>query len=87
MQNHKEVSVVSFGIENEENEWDEFVKNLPGWHNAIGTHPEYKFDNETVKKYNLLGTPSYFVLDKDKNIIAMPDHEEDVEKYFNGDNE
>ncbi|GFD78577.1 AhpC/TSA family protein [Tenacibaculum sp. Mcav3-52] len=85
MQTHKEVSVVSFGIENEENEWDEFVKNLPGWHNAIGTHPEYKFDNETVKKYNLLGTPSYFVLDKDKNIIAMPDHVEDVEKYFNSD--
>nr|WP_299031324.1 TlpA disulfide reductase family protein [uncultured Tenacibaculum sp.] len=84
MQSHKEVSVISFGIEHDATEWTEFVKSLPEWHNAIGTHPEYKFDNETVRKYNLLGTPSYFVLDKDKKIIAMPDHEEDVEKYFNG---
>ena len=85
MQSHKEVSVISFGIEHDATEWTEFVKSLPEWHNAIGTHPEYKFDNETVRKYNLLGTPSYFVLDKDKKIIAMPDHEEDVEKYFNGE--
>jgi len=84
MQTHKEISVISFGIENDATEWTEFVKDLPEWHNAVGTHPEYKFDNETVKKYNLLGTPSYFILDKSKKIIAMPDHVEDVEKYFNG---
>ncbi len=83
MQTHKEVSVISFGIEDDAAEWTAFVKDLPEWHNAIGTHPDYKFDNETVKKYNLLGTPTYFILDKDKKIIAMPDHEEDVEKYFN----
>ncbi|WP_428741492.1 TlpA family protein disulfide reductase [Tenacibaculum sp.] len=82
MKTHKEVSVVSFGIENDEIEWTEFVKDLPEWHNAVGTHPEYKFDNETVKKYNLLGTPSYFVLDREKRIIAMPDHVQDVQKYF-----
>ncbi len=84
MQNHKNVSVISFGIENNEDKeaWTEFVKKLPNWHNAIGTHPEYKFDNETVQMYNLLGTPSYFVLDKNKKIIAMPNQLEDVEKYF-----
>ncbi|WP_408023462.1 TlpA family protein disulfide reductase [Tenacibaculum sediminilitoris] len=87
MQTHKEVSVVSFGIENEETKWNEFVKNLPKWHNAIGTHPDNKWDNETVRKYQLLATPSYFVLDRNKKIIAMPDHVEDVEKYFNSINE
>lgn len=86
MLNHKDVSVISFGIENEDAipTWNEFIKDLPEWHNAMGTHPEYKFDNETVKKYNLLGTPSYFVLDRNKRIIAMPEHAEDVEKYFGG---
>ena len=84
MQNHKDTSVISFGIENNDDIeiWTEFVKNLPNWHNAMGTHPEYKFDNETVQMYNLLGTPSYFVLDKNKKIIAMPDQLEDVEAYF-----
>ena len=86
MQNHKTVSVISFGIENLEDEatWVEFTKNLPYWHNAIGTHPDHKWSNETAEAYNLLGTPSYFVLDKDKKIIAMPNDIEDVEKYFEG---
>lgn len=84
MQNHKNVSVISFGIENNDDKetWEEFVKKLPNWHNAIGTHPEYKFDNETVQMYNLLGTPSYFILDKNKKIIAMPNQLKDVETYF-----
>ncbi len=83
MENHKNTSVISFGIENDDIGWTEFVKTLPNWHNAMGTHPENKWENETVRLYNLLSTPSYFVLDKNKKIIAMPDHVEDVEKYFN----
>ncbi|MFD0993804.1 TlpA family protein disulfide reductase [Tenacibaculum geojense] len=83
MQAYKNVSVISFGIENEVTEWQEFVKNLPNFHNAVGTHPDYKFDNETVKKYNLTGTPSYFILDKDKKIIALPNGLEDVKAYLN----
>ncbi|WP_299105154.1 TlpA disulfide reductase family protein [uncultured Tenacibaculum sp.] len=85
MQSHKNVSVISFGIENESDKdaWVSFTTNkLPNWHNAIGTHPEHKWSNETVQKYNLLGTPSYFVLDQNKKIIAMPDQFEDVKKYF-----
>ena len=83
MQAHKNVSVVSFGIEYGSNvAWKEFVKNLPGWHHAMGTHPENKFENEIVQQYNLLATPSYFVLDKDKKIIAMPNQFEDIKKYF-----
>lgn len=80
---HETISVITFGIENNELDWTEFVKNLPYSHNAIGTHPEDKFDNETVLKYNLTGTPSYFILDKNKKIIALPNDLEDVKKYFN----
>ncbi|MBE7647036.1 AhpC/TSA family protein [Tenacibaculum finnmarkense] len=83
MQKYNEVSVVSFAVENyKSTDWNEFQKNLPYWHNAMGTHPTYKFDNETIVKYNLTGTPSYFVLDKDKKIIAIPNDLEDVKKYF-----
>ncbi|WP_175578681.1 TlpA family protein disulfide reductase [Tenacibaculum aiptasiae] len=85
MNNHKNTSVISFSIENSDNnfkDWNEFKKQLPNWHNAAGTHPEYKWDNETVRAYNLLGTPSYFVLDSNKKIIATPEELEDVKKYF-----
>ena len=69
MTTNKKVSVISFGIENTDDipAWTDFVKNLSGWHNVMGTHPDYKFDNETVKAYNLLGTPSYFILDRSFN--------------------
>lgn len=81
--NHENVSVITFGIENDEADWTAFIKKLPHSHNAIGTHPDYKFDNETVQKYNLLGTPSYFILDANKKIIAMPNLLDDVKNYLN----
>ncbi len=84
---HEEVSVITFGIEDTELDWNEFIKNLPYSHNAVGTHPTYKFDNETVRKYNLLGTPTYFVLDKDKKIVAMPNQLVDVKNYFDKEKE
>lgn len=82
MKERNDISIVSFGIEKDSIAWTDFVKTLPNWHNAIGTHPTWKWDNETVKAYQLLATPSYFVLDSNKKIIAMPDHMEDVQKYF-----
>ncbi len=84
MQKHKNVSVVSFSVEDADgvNDWNEFKKNLPYWHNAMGTHPDHKWSNETVQAYNLLSTPSFFILDKNKKIIALPEHLEDVEAYF-----
>ena len=84
MQEHNNVSVISFSVEDADGvkDWNEFKKNLPLWHNAMGTHPDHKWSNKTVQAYNLLSTPSFFVLDKNKKIIAMPDQLEDVKKYF-----
>lgn len=80
---HKETSVVAFAVEMDDIDFTSWAQNkLYNWHNVIGTHPEYKWDNETVKKYNLLGTPSYFVLDKNKKIIAMPNNLEQLEQYY-----
>jgi len=84
MQTYKNVSVISFSVEdaNGINNWNEFIKKLPNWHNVMGTHPDHKWDNETVRSYNLLGTPSFFVLDQNKKIIAAPDQLEDVKNHF-----
>ena len=82
MKTQPKTSVVAFGIENEEFEWNEFIKKLYGWHNVMGTHPDNKWENETVQKYKLIGTPSYFVLDKNKKIIATPNSFKDVQDYF-----
>lgn len=84
MQNNKKASIISFSVEdaNGVGNWNNFIKKLPNWHNAMGTHPDHKWSNETAKSYNLLSTPSFFVLDSNKKIIAMPEQLEDVKKYF-----
>mgnify|MGYP000916154699 CR=1 FL=1 len=75
-------SVVAFAVENEEFEWNEYIKKLYGWHNVMGTHPENKWKNETVQKYQLTATPTYIILDKNKKIIAMPNSFKDIQIYF-----
>lgn len=83
IKNHKKTSVVAFAIEDDEFDFNEFTKQLYGWHNVLGTHPENRFKNKTVKEYLIDATPTYFVLDKNKKIIARPNTIKDVKKYFN----
>lgn len=82
MQEYKNVSVVSFAVEDKEDDWKQFVINLPYFHNAIGTHPDYKWDNKTVKAYNLLETPTFFILDSNKRILAMPESLDNIKSFF-----
>jgi thiol-disulfide isomerase/thioredoxin len=82
MKSNSGTSVIAFGIEQEAKEWTEYIKQLDGWHNVMGTHPENKWDNEVVKTYQLVGTPTYFILNQEKKIIAMPNSFEDVKDFF-----
>ena len=82
MKEFPNTSIISFAIEETEEEFNKFKEKLGGWHNAIGTHPDYKFDNEVVRKYKIDATPTYFVLDQNKKIIAIPNSIDDVHKYF-----
>ncbi|TYP99569.1 thiol-disulfide isomerase/thioredoxin [Tenacibaculum adriaticum] len=83
MKNYGKTSVVAFAIEQDDLDFNSWVKNkLYGWHNVMGTHPDNKWENETVQTYQLVGTPTYFVLDKNKKIIAMPNSLADVKDYF-----
>ena len=86
MKKHNNTSVIAFGIEQEAPEWVEYVKQLDGWHNVMGTHPDNKWDNETVQTYQLVGTPTYFVLNSNKQIVAMPNSFDDVKTYFENPN-
>ncbi|CAL2077926.1 Thioredoxin domain-containing protein [Tenacibaculum sp. 190524A05c] len=86
MKTHDKTSVIAFGIEQEDLEWNEYVKKLYGWHNVMGTHPDNKWENEVVRTYQLVGTPTYFILNQDKKIIAMPNSFEDVKDYFDNGN-
>ncbi len=86
MKEHKSTSVVAFAIEENDLDFNSWAKNkLYTWHNVIGTHPENRFENEIVQKYRIDATPTYFILDKNKKIVAVPNTIEDVKEYFSKD--
>jgi len=81
LKNKKNIKVIAFAIEDDAFVWENYSKNnLYGWHNVLGLN---KWQNETAKTYQIFSTPSYFVLDKNKKIIAKPDEIEDIKDYFN----
>ncbi|MDP5106994.1 MAG: AhpC/TSA family protein [Polaribacter sp.] len=81
LKNKNNIKVIGFALEEDAVVWENFSKiNLYGWHNALGLN---KWQNETSKIYQIYSTPSYFILDKNKKIIAKPNDIDDVKEYFN----
>lgn len=76
---NKALHVVAVALEDNDKAYVPFAKKLTSWTNILGLK---KWENETAKAYNISSTPTYFILDKDKKIIAKPEHFEDVKAYF-----
>lgn len=75
----KDVKVIGFAIEENDYAWNNYIYKLSDWYNVLGLN---RWKNETSRKYNVHSTPSYFVLDTDKKIIAKPYNLEALEKMF-----
>ncbi len=75
----KSINIVMVGIENEYSDWENVIKSFPNW---IHKRANGKWKNKYAIAYNVKGTPSYFVLDKNKIIIAKPEKLKDVEDFF-----
>jgi thiol-disulfide isomerase/thioredoxin len=68
-----EVKVIAIGLEDEPYDWQNTIYDLPEFINVLGLG---KWENKIGDDYGIDSTPTYFVLDKDKKIIAKP---EDIE--------
>ena len=83
MQTQKDTEVVAYALEREDFEWNEFTKQLYGWHHAIGLNAKDKWDNKLVTEtYQVHETPSYFVLDANKRIISKPYGLKEIKKVI-----
>ncbi|MBT3742140.1 MAG: redoxin domain-containing protein [Polaribacter sp.] len=81
MENKKNIKVIAFALEDDSFVWENYSKtNLLGWHNVLGLN---KWQNKISRTYQVSSTPSYFVLDKNKKIIAKPNEIKDVKAFFN----
>ena len=73
--------MIAVSLEENEAEFNEQIKTMDKWINVLGLN---KWENEYAKKYDIVSTPTYFVLDSDKNILLKPESLEELEQYFRG---
>jgi thiol-disulfide isomerase/thioredoxin len=71
-----QIKVVAYGLEDNRQQWENTISTLKDFIHVYGNK---KWDNPLVRKYDLSATPTYFLLDKDKAIIAKPYSYEDLE--------
>ncbi|MFV0539919.1 MAG: TlpA family protein disulfide reductase [Aestuariibaculum sp.] len=68
-QDKDSVQVIAIGLEEEPYQWKSLTYDLPEFIHVYG---ENKWDNKIAKSYGVNSTPNYFILDKDKRIVAKP---------------
>ena len=80
LKGNTKVKVIAFAMENNRLDFNRYQKVLCGWHNVLGIG---KWENKTALNYNIRATPSYFVLDATKKIIAKPIPLEELKGFIN----
>ncbi|WP_299048048.1 thioredoxin family protein [uncultured Polaribacter sp.] len=79
LQENNAIKVVAFSLENDDFGWKNYIPNLPNWHHVLGLN---KWENKIARTYNIMATPTYFILNTNKKIIAKPDTIKDVKAFL-----
>lgn len=75
----RNIQVIGLSIDTDKDKYTAVVNALP-W---INDSELQGWKSSFVETYNILATPTYFILDKDNKIVNKPDHFQDVLTYFN----
>ena len=75
----KSIKILAIGLEDVDEDWKVMVKDYTGFTNILDLK---KWDSEKVKDYGVTAIPSYFLLDKNKVIIAKPNDVEELKAMF-----
>ena len=73
------IQVVAVGLEDDRAQWESMAG---GYHEFINVIDLEKWSSQRVKDYGVQGIPSYFILDKDKKILAKPQDFEELRSMF-----
>ena len=81
LKNKPQVKVVAIGLEDDSSKagWKTQISAYPNFVNVYG---ENKWQNKFARNYGVNATPSFFVLDADKKVIAKPDDVEELKVFF-----
>jgi len=73
------LKVIAIGIEDEPTAWENKIKEFPKFIHVLGLG---KWENQIGNDYDVNATPTYFVLDKNKTILAKPSDIEELMKII-----
>ena len=74
------IKILAVGLEeNSQKDWEIMVKDYTEFTNILDLK---KWDSQKVKDYGVTAIPSYFLLDKNKVIVAKPNNVEDLKAMF-----
>lgn len=77
--NSTKVKIVAVGLEDESDNWNIEIKNLPNFEHIISLG---KWDSEYADLYDIHTTPTYFILDSEKRIIAKPEDDKAAVEFL-----
>jgi len=83
MKGKKDFTVVAIGLESDQADWMREHYFYPEYIHGVFINKKNKWNQDIIKKYHITETPTFFVLDKNKKIIAKPYAVEDLEKTVN----
>jgi thiol-disulfide isomerase/thioredoxin len=63
------LKVIAIGLEDDAEHWQKMITTFPDFTHVLGLG---KWENPIAIAYGVKATPSYFMLDKDKKIVAKP---------------
>ena len=73
------IKVVAVALEKDDVDFKKHTANFKNWYNVLGLG---KWENSIAKSYDIISTPTYFVLNSDKQIVAKPEFITDVKAYL-----
>lgn len=63
------IKIIAIGLEEDTENWKKEIVNYPNFTHILGLE---KWENPIAKDYNVVATPTFFLLNKNKIIIAKP---------------
>lgn len=73
------IGVIAIALEDEPGNWSELIKKYPKFKHVYGAG---KWENDIVQAYGVKSTPTYFIINKNKEIISKPENIEAVQAFF-----
>lgn len=81
VKNNQQTQVIAVGLEDDESKagWQQEITKYPKFIHVYGAN---KWENTYAQDYGVNATPTFFVLDPKKKVIAKPDDVEELKLFF-----